>query len=85
MGHASPSQAFFDVHEQEGSTAGGMHLEMTGADVTECVGGGANVQFDNLNERYHTHCDPRLNAAQALELSFKVAERLEAQRLRAAQ
>lgn len=65
-------EAFFDVHEQEGSTAGGMHLEMTGADVTECVGGGSNVQFENLSDRYHTHCDPRLNAAQALELSFKV-------------
>jgi 3-deoxy-7-phosphoheptulonate synthase len=73
--------AFFDVHEQEGSHAGGVHLEMTGQDVTECVGGGTNVSFEDLSSRYHTHCDPRLNASQALELSFIIAERLRKRRL----
>lgn len=74
-------KAFFDVHEQEGSHAGGVHLEMTGQDVTECVGGGNNVSFEDLSSRYHTHCDPRLNASQALELSFIIAERLRKRRL----
>lgn len=73
--------AFFDVHEQEGSHAGGVHLEMTGQDVTECVGGGTNVSFEDLSSRYHTHCDPRLNASQALELSFIIAQRLRKRRL----
>jgi 3-deoxy-7-phosphoheptulonate synthase len=74
-------KAFFDVHEQEGTHAGGVHLEMTGQNVTECVGGGRTVTFDDLSSRYHTHCDPRLNASQSLELAFIVAERLRKRRL----
>ncbi|XP_024399649.1 phospho-2-dehydro-3-deoxyheptonate aldolase 2, chloroplastic isoform X2 [Physcomitrium patens] len=74
-------KAFFDVHEQEGTHAGGVHLEMTGQDVTECVGGGINLSYEDLSSRYHTHCDPRLNASQALELSFIIAERLRKRRL----
>eukprot|EP00271_Cylindrocystis_brebissonii_P015531 TRINITY_DN38450_c0_g1_i1.p1 TRINITY_DN38450_c0_g1~~TRINITY_DN38450_c0_g1_i1.p1 ORF type:complete len:532 (+),score=90.43 TRINITY_DN38450_c0_g1_i1:280-1875(+) len=69
-------RAFFDVHEQEGSHAGGVHLEMTGQDVTECTGGSTEVTSDDLSLRYHTHCDPRLNARQSLELAFLIAERL---------
>ncbi|URE44839.1 phospho-2-dehydro-3-deoxyheptonate aldolase [Musa troglodytarum] len=69
-------RAFFDVHEQEGSHPGGVHLEMTGQNVTECIGGSRTVTFDDLGSRYHTHCDPRLNASQSLELAFIVAERL---------
>jgi 3-deoxy-7-phosphoheptulonate synthase len=72
--------AFFDVHEQEGTHAGGVHLEMTGQNVTECVGGGLSVSFDDLSSRYHTHCDPRLNASQSLELAFIIAERLRKRR-----
>lgn len=74
-------KAFFDVHEQEGTHAGGVHLEMTGQNVTECVGGGRTVTFEDLSTRYHTHCDPRLNASQSLELAFIVAERLRKRRL----
>ena len=74
-------KAFFDVHEQEGTHAGGVHLEMTGQNVTECVGGGHNLTFEDLSSRYHTHCDPRLNASQALELAFIIAERLRKRRL----
>ncbi|CAK9275072.1 unnamed protein product [Sphagnum jensenii] len=73
-------KAFFDVHDQEGSHAGGVHLEMTGQNVTECVGGSREVTFEDLSTRYHTHCDPRLNASQSLELSFIIAERLRKRR-----
>lgn len=69
-------KAFFDVHEEEGTHAGGVHLEMTGRNVTECIGGTSEVTVDDLASRYHTHCDPRLNASQSLELAFIVAERL---------
>ena len=69
-------EAFFDVHEELGTVPGGIHLEMTGDNVTECLGGGSSVQETDLNSRYHTHCDPRLNAEQALEMSFYVASRL---------
>ena len=69
---------FFDVHDAEGTHAGGIHLEMTGQDVTECTGGLHEISDENLSERYHTHCDPRLNAAQALELAFLVADELKA-------
>lgn len=69
-------KAFLDVHEQEGSHAGGVHLEMTGQNVTECIGGSRTVTVDDLASRYHTHCDPRLNASQSLELAFIIAERL---------
>ncbi|CAL0317858.1 unnamed protein product [Lupinus luteus] len=77
--------AFFDVHEQEGSHPGGVHLEMTGQNVTECVGGSRTITFDDLGSRYHTHCDPRLNASQALELAFIIAERLRKTRIRSQQ
>ncbi|KAJ0926284.1 putative 3-deoxy-7-phosphoheptulonate synthase [Helianthus annuus] len=76
-------RAFFDVHEQEGSHPGGVHLEMTGQNVTECIGGSRTVTFDDLGSRYHTHCDPRLNASQALELAFIIAERLRKRRIAA--
>ena len=69
-------RAFFDVHEEMGSHPGGVHLEMTGEDVTECVGGFSDVSEDTLKDRYLTYCDPRLNGAQALELAFLIAERL---------
>lgn len=69
-------KGFFEVHRSEGSHAGGIHVEMTGQDVTECVGGAVAITDDALGDRYHTHCDPRLNAAQALELAFLVAEML---------
>eukprot|EP00798_Chlamydomonas_sp_ICE-L_P028923 gene28923-32116_t len=69
-------EAFFDVHEACGTVPGGVHLEMTGDDVTECIGGGSLVSEDDLDSRYHTHCDPRLNGAQALEIAFLVASRL---------
>ena len=68
--------AFFDVHAAEGTHAGGIHLEMTGKDVTECVGGLQQLTADDLSLRYHTHCDPRLNASQALELAFLVSGRI---------
>ncbi|KAK1274284.1 hypothetical protein QJS04_geneDACA012037 [Acorus gramineus] len=76
----SELRAFFDVHQEEGSHPGGIHLEMTGQNVTECVGGARNVTYDDLSSRYHTHCDPRLNASQSLELAFAVAERLRKRR-----
>ncbi|XP_078442680.1 phospho-2-dehydro-3-deoxyheptonate aldolase 1, chloroplastic-like [Wolffia australiana] len=78
----SELRAFFDVHEQEGSHPGGVHLEMTGQNVTECIGGSKTVTFDDLNSRYHTHCDPRLNASQSLELAFAIAERLRKRRIK---
>ena len=71
---------FFEVHEANGTYAGGIHIEMTGQDVTECLGGAQAISDDALSERYHTHCDPRLNASQALELSFMVADFLKIQR-----
>jgi len=74
-------KAFFQVHKAEGSHAGGVHFEMTGQDVTECVGGGQDIGEANLSERYHTHCDPRLNATQALELAFLLAEQLKEERM----
>jgi len=64
------------VHQAEGTHAGGIHVEMTGKDVTECTGGVRALSDVDLNDRYHTFCDPRLNAAQALELAFLVAEEL---------
>ncbi|TFF19835.1 3-deoxy-7-phosphoheptulonate synthase class II [Jiella endophytica] len=69
-------QAFFDVHAAEGTHPGGIHIEMTGKDVTECTGGARPILAEDLSDRYHTHCDPRLNANQALELAFLVAELL---------
>lgn len=69
-------RAFFDVHDECGTHPGGFHIEMTGEDVTECVGGAAGITAEDLKLRYTTHCDPRLNGQQALELAFLVAERL---------
>jgi len=68
---------FFDIHEAEGAYAGGVHFEMTGKDVTECLGGMHGLASADLSSRYHTVCDPRLNASQALELAFLLAEELE--------
>ena len=70
-------QEFFDVHAAEGSHAGGVHFEMTGQNVTECMGGMHEVSSEDLRARYHTVCDPRLNASQALELAFLLAGQLE--------
>ncbi|RMH42097.1 MAG: 3-deoxy-7-phosphoheptulonate synthase class II, partial [Alphaproteobacteria bacterium] len=71
---------FFAVHNAEGTIPGGVHFEMTGKDVTECTGGVRAVRDEDLSDRYHTACDPRLNASQALELAFLVAEELSARR-----
>lgn len=67
---------FFQVHKAEGTFAGGVHLEMTGKNVTECIGGSFTVTEEDLSSRYHTHCDPRLNADQSLELAFLIADSL---------
>jgi 3-deoxy-7-phosphoheptulonate synthase len=72
----------FSVHRAEGSHAGGVHIEMTGKDVTECTGGARAIDVASLAQRYHTQCDPRLNGEQALELAFLVAEELKAARCR---
>lgn len=71
---------FFAVHSAEGTIPGGVHFEMTGKDVTECTGGVRAVTDEDLSDRYHTACDPRLNASQSLELAFLVAEELSARR-----
>jgi 3-deoxy-7-phosphoheptulonate synthase len=73
-------KAFFEVHRAEGGYAGGVHFEMTGQDVTECIGGAQAISEESLGDRYHTHCDPRLNASQALELAFLIAEHLKEER-----
>ncbi|MEJ6388489.1 class II 3-deoxy-7-phosphoheptulonate synthase [Gymnodinialimonas ulvae] len=73
-------QEFFAVHRAEGTVPGGVHFEMTGQDVTECTGGVRAVTDEDLSSRYHTACDPRLNASQSLELAFLVAEELSASR-----
>ena len=67
---------FIDIHESEGTYAGGVHIEMTGQNVTECLGGTQKISEEDLTDRYNTHCDPRLNANQALDLSFLISERL---------
>ena len=72
----SEVQRFFAVHKAEGTHPGGIHVEMTGKNVTECTGGARDISADDLSDRYHTHCDPRLNAEQAVELAFLVAELL---------
>jgi len=73
-------QEFFAVHKDEGTIPGGVHFEMTGQDVTECTGGVRAVSDEDLSSRYHTACDPRLNASQSLELAFLVAEELSGRR-----
>ncbi|KIT17794.1 class II 3-deoxy-7-phosphoheptulonate synthase [Jannaschia aquimarina] len=70
-------QEFFAIHRSEGTIPGGVHFEMTGQDVTECTGGVRAVTDEDLSDRYHTACDPRLNASQSLELAFLVAEELQ--------
>ena len=67
---------FFAVSQAEGSYAGGLHIEMTGQDVTECTGGAQKISENDLSNRYRTHCDPRLNADQALELAFLISEEI---------
>ena len=69
-------RGFFAVHRAEGTHAGGIHIEMTGQNVTECTGGAMGITDAALADRYHTHCDPRLNAAQSIELAFLLAEML---------
>jgi 3-deoxy-7-phosphoheptulonate synthase len=71
---------FFEVHRAEGSHPGGIHLEMTGQNVTECLGGAQAISESDLASRYDTRCDPRLNASQALELAFLLAESLRGQK-----
>ncbi|MGB7262085.1 MAG: 3-deoxy-7-phosphoheptulonate synthase class II [Albidovulum sp.] len=71
---------FFSIHKGEGTIPGGVHFEMTGKDVTECTGGVRAVTDEDLSDRYHTACDPRLNASQSLELAFLVAEELQGRR-----
>lgn len=73
-------QDFFAIHRAEGTYAGGVHFEMTGQDVTECIGGAQAITEEDLSSRYHTHCDPRLNASQALELAFLLAEGIKKER-----
>ena len=73
-------RGFFAVHEAEGTHAGGVHIELTGQNVTECTGGAQEITDAGLSDRYHTHCDPRLNASQSLELAFLVGEHLKAKR-----
>jgi 3-deoxy-7-phosphoheptulonate synthase len=74
-------KSFFAIHAAEGTHAGGVHLEMTGKDVTECTGGARAITDEDLNDRYHTFCDPRLNAEQAIELAFLLAELLKQERV----
>nr|WP_133770119.1 3-deoxy-7-phosphoheptulonate synthase class II [Enterovirga rhinocerotis] len=73
-------RSFFAIHQAEGTHAGGLHLEMTGKDVTECTGGARAVTDADLQDRYHTYCDPRLNADQALEIAFMTAELIKRER-----
>jgi 3-deoxy-7-phosphoheptulonate synthase len=73
-------QNFFAVHQAEGTHAGGVHLEMTGKNVTECTGGARALTDADLHDRYHTYCDPRLNAEQALEIAFLTAELIKRER-----
>lgn len=68
---------FIDIVSSEGAHPGGVHFEMTGQDVTECIGGAQAISESDLSSRYHTHCDPRLNGEQALELAFMIAEKLQ--------
>ncbi|WP_262691510.1 class II 3-deoxy-7-phosphoheptulonate synthase [Kordiimonas aestuarii] len=71
----------FACHRSEGTYAGGIHLELTGQNVTECIGGAVAITEEGLSSRYHTHCDPRLNASQSIEMAFQLAEALKEERL----
>ena len=72
----SEIEQFFKIHRNEGTYPGGIHLEMTGQNVTECTGGLDEISESDLSDRYRTHCDPRLNANQAIELAFLIADEL---------
>jgi 3-deoxy-7-phosphoheptulonate synthase len=72
---------FIDILPSEGCYPGGVHFEMTGQDVTECIGGAQAISEEDLSSRYHTHCDPRLNGEQALELAFLIAEKMQGMRV----
>ncbi len=72
----SEIKSFFAIHKSCGTYAGGVHFEMTGQDVTECLGGNQKISEMNLQDRYHTHCDPRLNSSQSVELAFTIAKEL---------
>ena len=76
----SEVKSFFSIHAAEGTHAGGVHLEMTGQDVTECIGGARAITDEDLNDRYHTACDPRLNAEQSIDMAFLIAELLKQER-----
>jgi 3-deoxy-7-phosphoheptulonate synthase len=76
----SEIRRFFRIHRSMGTYAGGVHFEMTGQDVTECTGGAEAITDEKLADRYRTHCDPRLNASQSLELAFLIAEGLKEER-----
>ncbi len=76
----SEIHTFFAIHQAAGSKAGGVHLEMTGKNVTECTGGARRIAEGDLHDRYHTHCDPRLNAEQSIEVAFLIADHLKKQR-----
>ena len=73
-------RSFFEIHRAEGTHAGGVHLEMTGQNVTECTGGAQEIREEHLAQKYDTRCDPRLNASQALELAFLIADLMDAQK-----
>jgi 3-deoxy-7-phosphoheptulonate synthase len=77
----SEVKSFFTIHQAEGTHAGGVHLEMTGQNVTECTGGARSISDEDLNDRYHTVCDPRLNAEQAIDMAFLIAELLKQDRV----
>jgi 3-deoxy-7-phosphoheptulonate synthase len=76
----SEVKSFFTIHAAEGTHAGGVHLEMTGQDVTECIGGARAITYEGLSDRYHTVCDPRLNAEQSVDMAFLIAELLKQER-----
>ena len=78
---AQEARSFFAICRSEQIYAGGIHLEMTGKNVTECTGGARAISEADLHDRYHTYCDPRLNAEQSIEIAFMVADLLKAQRL----
>ena len=69
------------MHRAEGTYLGGIHVELTGQNVTECIGGAQAITEAGLADRYHTHCDPRLNSDQSIELAFLIAEMLKEERL----
>ena len=77
----SEIQQFFQIHRSEGTYPGGVHIEMTGQDVTECMGGLQEITDEDLKNRYHTYCDPRLNASQSLELAFLLSDFLKEEKL----